>query len=67
MTDNLDECVDEHCLDADVFVLVVSAEATVSKVVSYAYFYHRNKELTNKDTYEQTNTINMLKYRKNYH
>ncbi len=31
---NLDQWIEKHCLDADVFVLVVSAEATITVAVS---------------------------------
>ena len=31
---NLDQWIEQHCLDADVFVLVISAEATITVAVS---------------------------------
>ncbi len=31
---NLDQWIEKHCLDADVFVLVVSAESTLAGAVS---------------------------------
>ncbi len=31
---NLDQWIENHCLDADVFVLVISAEATITVAVS---------------------------------
>lgn len=34
MTPNLDEWIDKHCLDADVFVLVANAESTLMVTVS---------------------------------
>jgi len=34
MAENIDACIDAHFLDADVFVLVLSAECTLSKGVS---------------------------------
>ena len=33
MASNLDECIDRYCLDADVFVFVVNAEATLTLAV----------------------------------
>ncbi|XP_024945667.1 transmembrane GTPase Marf isoform X3 [Cephus cinctus] len=33
VTANLDECIDKHCLDADVFVLVANAESTLMVTV----------------------------------
>ena len=33
---NLDQWIVDHCMDADVFVLVVSAEATITVAVSFA-------------------------------
>ncbi|TDG50061.1 hypothetical protein AWZ03_003571 [Drosophila navojoa] len=32
VTAQLDECIDRHCLNADVFVLVLNAESTISRV-----------------------------------
>jgi hypothetical protein len=32
---NLDQWIENHCLDADVFVLVISAEATITVAVSF--------------------------------
>ena len=32
---DLDEWIDEHCLDADVFVLVANAESTLMQTVSF--------------------------------
>lgn len=34
VTPNLDEWIDKHCLDADVFVLVANAESTLMVTVS---------------------------------
>lgn len=34
VTPNLDEWIDKHCLDADVFVLVANAESTIMVTVS---------------------------------
>lgn len=39
VTPNLDEWIDKHCLDADVFVLVANAESTIMVTVSIIYFY----------------------------
>lgn len=33
VTPNLDEWIDKHCLDADVFVLVANAESTLMVTV----------------------------------
>jgi len=38
MASNLDECIDRYCLDADVFVFVVNAEATLTLAVSELRF-----------------------------
>jgi hypothetical protein len=35
---NLDEWIDRHCLDADVFVLVANAESTLMLTVSYKMY-----------------------------
>lgn len=35
VTPNLDEWIDKHCLDADVFVLVANAESTLMVTVNY--------------------------------
>lgn len=35
VTPNLDEWIDKHCLDADVFVLVANAESTLMVTVRY--------------------------------
>lgn len=37
VTPNLDEWIDKHCLDADVFVLVANAESTLMVTVIYEY------------------------------
>lgn len=37
VTPNLDEWIDKHCLDADVFVLVANAESTLMVTVSVIY------------------------------
>lgn len=37
VTPNLDEWIDKHCLDADVFVLVANAESTLMVTVSGKY------------------------------
>jgi len=34
---NLDQWIENYCLDADVFVLVISAEATITVSVSFKY------------------------------
>lgn len=34
---NLDDWIDNHCLDADVFVLVLNAESTMTLAVSFFY------------------------------
>ncbi|XP_015605448.1 transmembrane GTPase Marf isoform X2 [Cephus cinctus] len=39
VTANLDECIDKHCLDADVFVLVANAESTL--MVTEKNFFHK--------------------------
>ncbi|OAD54754.1 Transmembrane GTPase Marf [Eufriesea mexicana] len=39
VTPNLDECIDKHCLDADVFVLVANAESTL--MVTEKNFFHK--------------------------
>lgn len=36
VTPNLDEWIDNHCLDADVFVLVANAESTLMVTVSFS-------------------------------
>lgn len=36
---NLDEWIDRHCLDADVFVLVCNAESTLMLTVSKLYLF----------------------------
>lgn len=41
VTENLDGCIDKHCLDADVFVLVANAESTLMLTVSI-YWKIRN-------------------------
>lgn len=38
VTPNLDEWIDKHCLDADVFVLVANAESTLMVTVSFVIF-----------------------------
>ncbi|XP_028159862.1 transmembrane GTPase Marf-like [Ostrinia furnacalis] len=38
VTPNLDEWIDQYCLDADVFVLVANAESTLMVTVSITYF-----------------------------
>lgn len=44
VTPNLDEWIDKHCLDADVFVLVANAESTLMVTVSLSDFIKfRNK------------------------
>lgn len=40
VTPNLDEWIDKHCLDADVFVLVANAESTLMLAVSTVFFYN---------------------------
>jgi len=35
MNPNIDEWIDKHCTDADVFVLVSNAESTLMNTVSY--------------------------------
>ena len=35
VTPDLDSWIDQHCLDADVFVLVVNAESTLMVTVSH--------------------------------
>lgn len=40
VTPNLDEWIDKHCLDADVFVLVANAESTLMVTVSSVIFLH---------------------------
>lgn len=37
VTPNLDEWIDKHCLDADVFVLVANAESTLMVTVSFKF------------------------------
>lgn len=37
VTPNLDEWIDKHCLDADVFVLVANAESTLMVTVSIVF------------------------------
>ncbi|KAL0131158.1 hypothetical protein PUN28_002611 [Cardiocondyla obscurior] len=39
VTPNLDEWIDKHCLDADVFVLVANAESTI--MVTEKNFFHK--------------------------
>jgi hypothetical protein len=34
---NLDQWIEKYCLDADVFILVISAEATITGSVSSIY------------------------------
>ena len=38
MNPNIDEWIDRHCMDADVFVLVSNAESTLMTTVSYWLF-----------------------------
>jgi mitofusin len=38
MSPNLDKLIDRYCIDADVFVLVVNAESTLTLVVSELHF-----------------------------
>ena len=33
MNPNIDEWIDKHCTDADVFVLVLNAESTIMNIV----------------------------------
>lgn len=40
VTPNLDEWIDKHCLDADVFVLVANAESTLMVTVSKKKLYN---------------------------
>ena len=35
MNPNIDEWIDRHCTDADVFILVSNAESTLMNTVSY--------------------------------
>jgi len=35
---NLDEWIDKHCLDADVFILVANSESTITVTVSSQWF-----------------------------
>lgn len=44
---NLDQWIENHCLDADVFVLVISAEATITVAVSYEYYFVTQKPRKN--------------------
>ncbi|XP_014208736.1 transmembrane GTPase Marf isoform X2 [Copidosoma floridanum] len=39
VTTNLDACIDKHCLDADVFVLVANAESTL--MIAEKNFFHK--------------------------
>lgn len=39
VTPNLDEWIDKHCLDADVFVLVANAESTIMVTVSIIHLF----------------------------
>jgi mitofusin len=48
VTPNLDEWIDKHCLDADVFVLVANAESTLMVTVS-----ERNNQLENRCVLDQ--------------
>ena len=43
---NLDAWIEDHCLDADVFILVISAEATITGSVSFRERSSRKDELT---------------------
>lgn len=38
VSQNLDDWIDNHCLDADVFVLVLNAESTMTLAVSWFTF-----------------------------
>lgn len=40
VTPNLDEWIDKHCLDADVFVLVANAESTLMVTVCIRFFFN---------------------------
>jgi len=42
VTPNLDEWIDKHCLDADVFVFVLNAESTMMLPVSIKYIIKYN-------------------------
>jgi mitofusin len=42
VTPNLDDWIDKHCLDADVFVLVANAESTLMIAVSNLYILFNN-------------------------
>ena len=37
VSSDLDSWIDQQCLDADVFVLVVNAESTLTKTVNFFY------------------------------
>ena len=40
VSQNLDDWIDNHCLNADVFVLVLNAESTMTLAVSLIQFPH---------------------------
>jgi len=42
---NLDQWIENHCLDADVFVLVISAEATITVAVSSVDWHSKFREI----------------------
>ena len=42
---NLDEWIDKHCMDADVFVLVSNAESTLMRTVRFQFYTVISKEL----------------------
>lgn len=42
VTPHLDDWIDAHCVDADVFVLVANAESTLMVTVSKVYLYFEN-------------------------
>lgn len=37
---NLDDWIDNHCLNADVFVLVLNAESTMTLAVNINYLFY---------------------------
>ncbi|KAF7994553.1 hypothetical protein HCN44_004025 [Aphidius gifuensis] len=50
VTPNLDDWIDKHCLDADVFVLVASAESTLSSAEK-KFFHKVSERLSNPNVF----------------
>lgn len=42
VTPDLDDWIDKHCLDADVFVLVANAESTLMQTVGWLFIQFKH-------------------------